>query len=397
MAIGQGSAPAGRSARAAAPAPALTARFAPLAGRADALCSEWEELTASASEPNPFVESWFVAAAARYLASERVRLAEVREGSTLLGLLPLTIERRYGRIPVRHVQNWNHANSFLGTPLVRSGEEEAFWRTLLDGLDRAPWASGFLHLEGLAADGPVARGLAAAAASLGRAAPVVHSERRAFLESSLTAARYYEQTVRKKKRKELARLRNRLAELGPLTTRALLPEDDLAAWCDDFLALERSGWKGREGTALGCDAAGEHFFREALAAAHAAGRLQLLRMQLGGRPIAMLVNFLTPPGSFSFKTAYDEEYARFSPGVLIQIENLRILEQPGIAWMDSCAAQDHPMIDSLWAERRTLVRVTLPLRGPRRRLTFAAARALEKLSAARRRAAPPPPSDGDET
>ncbi len=395
MAIGQGSAPAGRSARA-VPAPAAT-RFAPTSERIDALRAEWEELAASASEPNPFVESWFVAAASHHLASTPVRLAEVRDGGTLVGLLPLAVEQLYGRIPVAHVQNWSHANSFLGTPLVRAGQEEVFWRNLLRALDGERWATGFLHLQGLVADGPVALGLAAAAAGLGRPAPIVHSERRAFLESSLTAAAYYEQTVRKKKRKELARLRNRLAELGPLTTQALSPNDDLAAWCDDFLALERSGWKGREGTALACATTGEHFFREALAAAHAAGRLQLLRMELGDRPIAMLVNFLAPPGSFSFKTAYDEEFARFSPGVLIQIENLRILEQPGIAWMDSCAAQDHPMIDSLWAERRTLVRFTIPLAGARRRLAFAAARTLEKLSAARRRPTAKPPSDGDET
>jgi hypothetical protein len=52
--------------------------------------------------------------------------------------------------------------------------------------------------------------------------------------------------------------------------------------------------------------------------------------------------------------------------------------------MDSCAAEQHPMIDSLWAERRTLARVTIPLSGPRRRLVHAAARGLERLSAARR-------------
>jgi hypothetical protein len=92
-----------------------------------------------------------------------------------------------------------------------------------------------------------------------------------------------------------------------------------------------------------------------------AGRLQLLALELDNRPIAMLVNFLAPPGSFSFKTAFDESFARFSPGVLLQIENLRILERPEIAWMDSCAAEQHPMIESLWAQRRTLARVTVPL------------------------------------
>jgi len=298
---------------------------------------------------------------------------------------------------MRFVQNWSHANSFLGTPLVRAGHERAFWRGLLEGLDREGWAPGFLHLRDLTGDGAVVRGLFDAATALGRPAPVVHSERRAFLHSGLGAAQYYEQTVRKKKRKEINRLRNRLAEMGEVTSHLFCDGDNLAAWCDAFLNLELRSWKGREGTALACTAAGEGFFRETLAGARAAGRLQLLRLDIDDRPIAMLVNFLTPPGSFSFKTAFDEEFSRFSPGVLIQIENLRILEQPGIAWMDSCAAQDHPMIDSLWAERRTLVRVTVPLRGIRRRAAFTAARTLEKLSAMRRHpAAPGAAADGDE-
>ncbi len=97
----------------------------------------------------------------------------------------------------------------------------------------------------------------------------------------------------------------------------------------------------------------------------------------------MLVNFLTPPGSFSFKIAHDEAFARFSPGVLIQLANLDILGRGDIDWMDSCAAENHSMIDHLWAERRSIVRVTVPLSGLRRRATYHVCRTLEQASAAR--------------
>jgi CelD/BcsL family acetyltransferase involved in cellulose biosynthesis len=360
----------------------------------DALREEWRALVARAAEPNAFAEHWFVAPSIRHLQPGEVRIAEVRDGDLLVGLLPLAVERRYGRTPVRYVQNWRHHHQFLGAPLVRQGREADFWRALLVALDGSDWAPGFLHLRDLVEGGPLYRGLVAASAGLGRSASIVHRESRAFLESSLPAADYYSHTVRKKKRKELARLRNRLMELGSLTARMFEPGDDLAAWCDAFLELERSGWKGREGSALACTAATEHFFRDALAGAEEAGRLQLLALELANRPIAMLVNFLAPPGSFSFKTAFDESFARFSPGVLLQIDNLQILARPGIAWMDSCAAEQHPMIESLWGERRALVRVTVSLSGPRRRLVHAAARGLERLSAARRGRARPV-SDGE--
>jgi hypothetical protein len=46
----------------------------------------------------------------------------------------------------------------------------------------------------------------------------------------------------------------------------------------------------------------------------------------------MLASFVCPPGAFSYKTAFDERYARFSPGVLLQCENLSLLARPEIDW-----------------------------------------------------------------
>lgn len=345
---------------------------------------DWQALAQRSAEPNAFAEPWFVEPAIAHFGGNALRMVTIRRASQLIGLIFLRPERRYGRIPITHVENWGHEQQFLGTPMIAKGEEESFWRALLLHLDAAPWPRNFLHLHGLPNEGPVLHGLQAATSALARGCDVVHRSVRAELSSDLPPQAYYEAAVRKKKRKELARLRNRLAELGPLRTRTLDADGDLDAWCDAFLRMEAAGWKGRDGTALASCRLTRSFFLQMIAGAHAAGRLQFLALELDSRPIAMLVNFLVPPGSYSFKTAFDEEYARFSPGVLLQIENLSILDRPDIAWMDSCAAEHHPMIDSLWTERRTLVRVTIPLRGVRRRVMHAAARSIEALSAARR-------------
>jgi hypothetical protein len=90
---------------------------------------------------------------------------------------------------------------------------------------------------------------------------------------------------------------------------------------------------------------------------------------------------MTPPGAFTFKIAFDEDFARFSPGVLLQLEYLKVLDRDDIGWTDSCAVEDHPMINSLWKERRTIIRATVPLAGARRRATYAACRGLETGSA----------------
>ncbi|MBL0914629.1 MAG: GNAT family N-acetyltransferase, partial [Sphingopyxis sp.] len=169
----------------------------------------------------------------------------------------------------------------------------------------------------------------------------------------------------------------------------------LDPWLDQFLELEARGWKGRAESALASHGETEAWFRAVLAGAAEAGRLDMRALDLDGRPLAMLINFLCPPGGFSFKTAFDEDYARFSPGVLLQQANLDLLDDPRIEWVDSCAAPGHPMIDSVWRERRRLVWVNVPLSGGSDRLRFNALARVEKLWRRWRRAAPATPEAQD--
>lgn len=365
---------AGMRATSAAP----DAQLRPLAEAVIDLAEDWAALAAEASEPNPFYEHWFVAAAAA-AAPPEAQLLEVRRGPQLIGLMPIAPEHGYAKLPVRFAVNWRHDQMFVGAPLIAAGEEEAFWRAALDLLDAADWPV-LLHLRSIVEDGPVHRGLIRA-----RNCSVSYREVRAFLASDLSPDAYFERAVRGKKRKELRRQRNRLGEIGPVVTRRFGEGDDLDQWCDAYLWLEKAGWKGEAGTAFGCSAPRAQFFRDVVAGALKAGRLQFLRLDVGDRPVAMLVNFLAAPGSFSFKTVFDEEFARFSPGVLIQQENLAILDDPDVRWMDSCAAEDHPMIDGLWTERRSIVRITVPLTGARRHAVYTVCRALERGAALARK------------
>ncbi|WP_066514969.1 GNAT family N-acetyltransferase [Sphingobium cloacae] len=341
--------------------------------------ARWADLAAAAAEANAFFAPDMLEAALDHLAAHRgVRLIEVQEEGRSIGLLPVAVSSSHGRLPVSCVVNWMHDHCFFGAPLIRRGHELAAWRGFLAQLDGADWAPGFLHVECLDAAGANAAALEALCVEQRRGRREIHRYDRAMLRSDLSADEYWESHVRAKKRKELRRLQKRLAELGRIETRLLVDAADLPGWCQDFLTLEAAGWKGRNGTALVCKREDEAFFRASCAAALEGGRLHFLRMDMDGRAIAMLVNFRHGDGAFSFKIAFDEALGRFSPGVLIEIANLRAVQgESGIAWMDSCAAADHPMIDSLWAERRTIVQYRIALRGRgARRLARGAAFAL---------------------
>jgi len=352
----------------------------------DHLIAAWTALVTDAAEPNSFMEHWFVVPSLAYLGNEAaVRLVAVWCGERLIGLIAISTSTSYGRIAIRHTVNWQSVQCFYGAPLIRRGDETQFWTVVLDHLDAADWAPNFLRVMAIEEHGPAHTGLLAAAVKRQRACPTIHRHERAFLSSTLSPDAYLDHALRGKKRKELRRLTHRLDELGTVTHRRFEADDDLDDWIADFLLLEAAGWKGSEGAAFANTTPSEAFFRAIIAGAHDANTLDMLRIDVDGRAIAMLINFIRPPGSYSFKIAYDETFARFSPGVMIEIDNLKsILTDLQVEWMDSCAHENHPMINGLWMERRTLVQVSVPLKGLKRRIIYGACRLLESLSASYR-------------
>jgi CelD/BcsL family acetyltransferase involved in cellulose biosynthesis len=332
----------------------------------------WNALALCASEPNPFHESWYLLPALRALDPQgRVKLLRIEVDGELAGLIPLRPERKYYKWPIPQLGNWVHGNCFLGAPLVAAGLERHFWAALLNWADRNAGKALFLHLGVMPLDGPLYRALQSVLADQGRLAGLVHREERAMLASSQTPQAYFEENLSGKKRKELRRQSARLAELGEVKFERRRDDHRLARWAEDFLSLEHSGWKGTAGSALASHQATARLFKEALSGAAALGKLERLTLTLNDEPIAMLVNFLTAPGAYSYKTAFDERYARYSPGVLVQRENLDLLEHAEVRWCDSCASADHPMIDHIWRERRPVGRLSIAIGGKLRRAVFA--------------------------
>ncbi len=336
-----------------------------------ATLSAWGALASSATEPNPFYESWYLLPSLRQLdAGGKVRLLVLEAAGRLVGLMPIRLNNSYYGYPLPHWRNWVHANCFLGAPLVAPGFERAFWAALLQWCDARPHPSLFLHLAHMPASGRLHDALAEVLRDQPRPAATVLREERALLSSALTPADYLDASLSGKKRKELRRQQRRLAETGSLSVTRENHDIGVEHWAGEFLALERAGWKGQAGSALASHPATARLFREALAGAARRGRLERLAIRLDGRPIAMLASFTCPPGMFSYKTAFDEGHARFSPGVLLQCENLAALDDPRIQWVDSCAAQDHPMIDHIWRERRPIARHSIAIGGAVRRSLF---------------------------
>ncbi len=332
----------------------------------------WHDLGTDAADKNAFADPELVIAGLTHVSSGDVRLAFVNaRGGQLIGVAPLVIATQLGRFPLRHIRLWDHPNSFCTAVLIREGHGHAFWSILFAALAADPgWArSCAVALPMLPYDSQAFESLSRVAAARNWALTIVEDHARALANGTESLDGYWDTHVRAKKRKEIRRQSARLAELGTVVVDELTDSDDIIPWITEFLTLEHSGWKGAAGSALAAAPGTDGYFRAVVTAAHTSGRLCFVALRLDGRAIAMLVTLLAGEAAFSFKTAYDEALARFSPGVLIQRDNLPILARRHVAWADSCAAPDHPMIDSLWAERRMLGTVVVALPGWRNQIT----------------------------
>lgn len=339
-------------------APTVTTRVCASPQELAAHSDAWADLASHAAEPNVFHEPWFLLPAVEAFGKDEHFLFVLAYSDTeLIGFFPLARRRGYRGMPLSYVTLWQHTYAFHGTPLVRQGHERDALRALLAWAAQDGRCGAFLELPGLDAEGPFALALGDVLRERVRLSFVVDQGQRAFFRPAThaDATAYIEDALRGKRIREYRRQERRLGEPGGVTYRVLDSAADLEAWVGQFLALEASGWKGQEGTALGLREPDRTFFAAVCKSAFERGRLMMLGLFAQDKPVAMKVNFLAPPGAFAFKIAFDEAFARFSPGVLLEMENVRrVYAMPELAWMDSCAVPDHFMINRLWLERRAV-------------------------------------------
>ena len=194
-------------------------------------------------------------------------------------------------------------------------------------------------------------------AAMGRNLPVLtaNTRERACLQSQMDGEDYLRQSLKSHHFREYRRLWRRLSETGTLEYHVARQPDEIRRGCESFLTLELMGWKGRERTALASDRYQAAFVREAIDRLSQQDMVRVHTLTLDGETVAALIVFIERGIAYTWKTAYDESLAHYSPGALLMIEATKThLDDFNITLTDSCAAPDHPQMDRLWSERRRL-------------------------------------------
>jgi CelD/BcsL family acetyltransferase involved in cellulose biosynthesis len=347
-----------------ASAQAFVTERRPLASLAD-IVEPWRRLAAHAIEPNVFYEPGFALTAAPVLGRdvEAILVWSADMPRRLVGLFPFRVAaRRYGvRLPV--LVGWTHPFAPLGTPLVDRDAVAAVVASFLDHVTGDATLPKLVLLPLISEPGPVAQALCGAVERSGSAHAAFGRHQRAALQPDGDAADYVERAIGKKRHKEFNRLRRRLAEAGPVTFELARSPATVALALQGFLALEAKGWKGAAGTALVQDPELRRFAETAVDALARRGQARVARLLLGSQPIACIVTLQSAGGAWCWKIAYDESLARFSPGVQAMMELTEaLLADEAVAFADSCATPDHPMIDHLWRDRLAMADLMIALR-----------------------------------
>jgi len=78
-------------------------------------------------------------------------------------------------------------------------------------------------------------------------------------------------------------------------------------------------------------------------------------IDLDGQSIASMVVLMAQGEAYTWKTAYNENYSKYSPGKLLtwKLTDWH-LDDANILRTDSCAVEDHPIMSRFWKEREEM-------------------------------------------
>ncbi len=324
------------------------------------LVEELDYLCTRTIEPNVFFNPRFLAPAMPRLEDREVKLAVIRDGdeyrNRLRLLVPFSVERPAVPLGVPVMRTWSSPFGPIGTPLVDHddpiGVVEDFFGMLSRPHLKLPKV---FVLPDMRLDGPLASVLATVAETRSLTMVTTGKADRPVLESTLDGEAYLKASLRSHHYREFRRLKRRLGDLGKLEHTVARGPDEIRHAIESFLTLEAAGWKGRERTAMAIDRYRAAFAREAVHRLAEHDMCRIHSLTLDGRTIACLVVFVEAGVAYTWKTAYDETLATYSPGTLLMIEvTKQHLDDPNVMMTDSCAVPDHPVMSRLWSERKPM-------------------------------------------
>ncbi len=256
---------------------------------------------------------WF-SAWIRHFAGENLRIVVARHGNRFVGALPFLQEKKTLR-SLSNLQSYQ-----FNVILPRQGAREMLKR-MIDHLTRTlSWDSIQLEFVPDSSDPcPLFR-------EIGYRTFSETYMRSPILNIDGSWGDYWGQLSRNLRR-NLDYKERRLERAGCLGLVRVENGDCLEEHVQKAFDIERSGWKGENGTAIACSERDRGFYLELAKRMSARGCLLLYFLEYRGRSIAFSYCLQYKDRINLLKTGYSPEYGRYSPGMILQKRILQDIHQ----------------------------------------------------------------------
>jgi CelD/BcsL family acetyltransferase involved in cellulose biosynthesis len=273
--------------------------------RFEEIAAAWDLLADRIGLPfltHAWVVSWWRA----FRAGRRLRICTVWADGELEGVFPLAA--RSGRLEAL-------ANVHSPVFMPFAVDQAALERVALAALASQGHE---LVVPALPTEGTAVTVLQRTSQELGRITLLEFQHVSPIIELSGSFAEY-RQRMRAKSRAGLDRRRRNLERMHDVIFSVVDVPVDLDDELDRGFAVESSGWKGNHGTAIVSAPETETFYRELARRFAEKGQLRLSSITADGKEIAFDFSLLSGNRLYLLKTGYDEDYGRFSPGLLLRM------------------------------------------------------------------------------
>lgn len=317
----------------------------------------WEDLGRRSLEANAYLSPHFVLPSVRYLDFGRsplfILIERVHGGSRdLAGLGVFTVHPPNLHFPLPYLCAYCSKHSYLTGLLIDRDYAEPAIEALFDFFGGAGSKWHGIEFKNLSGDGIFYHLLEAVARQRHVGWCGYSRNQRAILLPSECNEAY----IARQPAGSRTRLKQKLGQQGNITWKMLFGDEVQSEVIERFLDLEHSGWKGRKGTSLRSKVSHERFFREMVEGFRATGDVFFTELSVGDVVVASTSHMISGNTGFAFKGGWHSDYAKWSPGMLNELELIRNASKlcKDLVFVDSGAVEGS-FIDKLWEDRRLLM------------------------------------------
>ncbi len=323
----------------------------------------WEDFSKRQLEDDVYLSLPFLLATLRQYGERRpVRVVLVyREdgsGRVLIGLAPFCVVRGDDRLPFPVLSTLVSPHGYLSHPALDREDAARAWRAIWEWTQQPqhPWRA--VLFEKLPDRSPLWPLLRAEASRSGRRIWIQETSTRSMLRR-VDSFEAYLASLGRQRRRSFRRKWGKLESEHGVRVELHRGGPRSRELAERFMALEATTWKGEQGTALASTPADRAFFEELIVELGERGALFCVELVVGDEPVAITVNLVDGRTLFAFKVAYDPRFHAYSPGILAELQTVRLfLESDGLD-VGEAGTSGASYIDDYWNDSTELCRTYL--------------------------------------